>query len=146
MPETDLLNDFTNDAIPADKGVRFANLIIDTIAVYIVAIFVGFLMAMATPEMFADDSAGKSLAFNLIFFTLYVLYFALFEGLTNGKTLGKFITKTRVIKEDGSEFTMVDSFKRGLSRAVPFEAFSGFSGRLWHDKSTDTIVIKEYRV
>ena len=146
MSETDLLVDFTNDAIPADKGLRFANFIIDIILFYAISFIIGILMAVVAPSLIVNENGGASILLNVIIFIVYVLYFTVFEGLTNGKTLGKLITKTRAVKEDGSPITFADAFKRSLSRLVPFEPLSAFGDRLWHDKWTKTIVIKENRL
>ena len=147
MSEIDLLSDFTNDAIPADKNIRFLNFIIDTVAFYLLSICIGLLLGIVAPEIFLNgETAGTSIGLQLISLLLYFLYFTIFEGSTNGKTLGKLITKTRAVKEDGSPITFIDAAKRSLSRIVPFEPFSAFGDRLWHDKWTDTIVIKENKV
>jgi hypothetical protein len=57
--------------------------------------------------------------------------------------LGKLITGTRAIREDGVELNFKDAFLRSLSRLVPFEPFSIWSGNgIWHDSWTKTMVIK----
>jgi uncharacterized RDD family membrane protein YckC len=65
------------------------------------------------------------------------------EGSAKGKTLGKLITGTRALKMDGGNLTWKVAFMRSLCRIVPFEAFSAFGGNPWHDRWTDTIVVKE---
>ena len=146
MSTTDLLPDSVQDYTPADKGLRFANLIIDTIGFYGLIFLMGMLLALTAPEMFADENdVSASLTLNLFALVIYILYFMLLEGLFKGKTLGKLITGTRAVKEDGSSITMGDAFKRALSRLVPFEPFSALGDRPWHDKWTDTVVVKEYK-
>ena len=146
MSTTDLLPESVQDYIPADKGLRFANLIIDTIAFYILIFLFGMLLAVIAPEMFSDEGdVSPSLTLNLFVIIIYLLYFILMEGLFKGKTLGKLITGTRAVKEDGSSITIGDAFKRTLSRFVPFEPLSALGYRPWHDKWTDTVVVKEYK-
>jgi len=145
MSTNDLLNDTVQDYMPANKELRFANLIIDTIGFYAVIFLVSMLLAVIAPEMFDEEDVSASLTLNLFVLLIYILYFMLLEGLFNGKTLGKLITGTRAVKEDGSAITMSDSFKRALSRLVPFEPFSALGDRPWHDKWTDTVVVKEYK-
>ena len=64
-----------------------------------------------------------------------------------GKTVGKFITKTRVVKADGSNPKPLDYLGRSFSRIIPFEALSflGSEGRGWHDTISKTYVVEEKR-
>ena len=146
MSTTDLLQDSVQSYDPADKGLRFANLIIDTIAFYALIFVFGILLALIAPGVFSDEGeVTSSLFLNLFVLVIYILYFMLLEGLFKGKTLGKLVTGTRAVREDGSFITMGDACKRALSRLVPFEPFSALSDRPWHDKWTDTVVVKEYK-
>ena len=72
----------------------------------------------------------------------YIIYYTLCEKLFRGQTIGKLITGTRAIRTDGSDLTLRNAFLRTLSRLVPFEPFSTFGGRPWHDTWTDTMVVK----
>ncbi len=67
------------------------------------------------------------------------------EAAFKGKSLGKLITGTRAVNEDGTNVTVKAAFFRGLSRAVPFNAFSALGNPTypWHDKWTKTYVIDE---
>ena len=69
----------------------------------------------------------------------------LVEALFKGKSLGKLITGTRAVNEDGSNLSAKTALLRGLSRAVPFNAFSalGTPSYPWHDKWTNSYVIDE---
>jgi uncharacterized RDD family membrane protein YckC len=78
-----------------------------------------------------------------LFFVLFILYYGLLEGISKGKTLGKLITGTRAVREDGTPISFGDAFKRTLCRIIPFEPFSAFGYKPWHDSITNTIVIKE---
>ncbi len=138
--EKNLLNDFVVEQPRANKTLRFVNLLVDTIVFYIFAIFLGGLIGATSPEI-VDDASFNAMSY-VISISIFLIYFTAFETLTNGRTLGKFITGTRAVKEDGSALQLGDAFKRALSRIVPFEAFSGFAERPWHDSWTDTTVVK----
>ena len=145
MLQTDLLNDLTTEHVPADKGLRFANLIIDAVAFNLIFFLLSLLFAVVSPRTATTvPESGTFLLTNyIVVLLLDVLYYALFEALTNGKTPGKFITKTRAIREDDTRLTFSDAIKRSLVRLVPFEAFSAFGSGLWHDRWTHTMVIKD---
>lgn len=143
MDENDLLEDYHSDPVPAEKGIRFANFIIDLVVAYALVFLSGMGFAYFTPDLIFDASGEPGLIVNFIGIFVFLLYFALLEGGTGGRTVGKFITGTIAVKEDGSPVNFADAFKRSLSRLVPFEAFSGLSDRPWHDKWTNTMVIKK---
>ncbi len=138
--EKNLLNEFVVENPRANKTLRFVNLLVDTIVFYIFAILLGGLIGATSPEL-VDDASFNAMSY-VISISIFLIYFTAFEFLTNGRTLGKFITGTRAVKEDGSALQIGDAFKRALSRIVPFEAFSGFADRPWHDSWTDTTVVK----
>ncbi len=137
----------------ASKGNRFANYIVDFIIILLVfyTIFFGGIFIYYS---FAEDTSGvdnflldleNTNPFLDRIFTaivLAMLYFAL-EALTKGRSIGKYITKTKVVMEDGSSPTATDYLKRSFSRMIPFEPFSflGSDGRGWHDTISKTYVV-----
>jgi uncharacterized RDD family membrane protein YckC len=74
---------------------------------------------------------------------LFAIYMGTIEAITKGRSIGKYITGTKAVNNDGSLISISTAFKRGFSRAVPFEPFSalGSPSLPWHDKWTDTYVI-----
>jgi uncharacterized RDD family membrane protein YckC len=149
----DLLTDYNTAASfeDATTGQRFANYIIDLIVFYVLAmifgVILGIILYSTNPEstFFDDADTGimGSILDRLIALLFYGLYMSITEGLFKGRTLGKLITGTKAVRyEDGSDINWSDAFKRGFSRAVPFEPFSAFGGRPWHDTWTDTRVVK----
>lgn len=145
MQENDLITEVFQQHTPADKGMRFLNYIIDLIVFYILVFCISFVIALSSDGggyEIETESIGSTLMFNLFFLLVYAVYYGALEALTKGRTIGKFITRTKAVKEDGSDITPADAFKRGFSRAVPFEVFSGFADRPWHDSWTNTMVIK----
>lgn len=138
--ETNLLDEFQPEQQRANKTLRFVNFLVDTIVFYVIALFIGVIIAVSSPELVNDS--GFTLVSYAISISVFLLYFSVFEAFANGRTLGKLITGTRAVKEDGTPLNFGDAFKRALSRIVPFEAFSGFAERPWHDSWTDTTVVK----
>ena len=89
-----------------------------------------------------SGGAGVILIAYLVVIFNYLIYYTACEKLFRGYTLGKLISGTRAIRQDGQELTLKNAFMRSLSRLVPFELFSGFNTLAWHDKWTDTMVIR----
>jgi uncharacterized RDD family membrane protein YckC len=89
---------------------------------------------------------GFNLAGRLIVLVLYGMYMGLMEAAFKGRSLGKLITGTVAVNEDGSRISGQTALLRGLSRAVPFNAFSalGTPSYPWHDKWNKTYVV-EYK-
>lgn len=135
----------------ASKEKRFANFIIDYAGYYIFTFIVGILLGILAilgvegPLMYLDTMGlVGEYAFTI---SIYLVYYVSMEAIFQ-KSFGKFITKTKVIMEDGSKPTTKDIIIRSLCRLIPFEAFSflGDLGRGWHDSMSDTYVvdIKKY--
>jgi uncharacterized RDD family membrane protein YckC len=136
----------------ASTGQRFLNFLIDGLVMnYGISLLTGFvvafILAAVSPDFYNDlvrkEGGGFYFALSLITILNEVLYYSFCEKVFRGYTLGKLITGTRAVREDGSELTWKDAFLRSLSRLVPFEPFSIWSGDgLWHDTWTKTTVIK----
>ena len=146
--QVDQLTDFEVNLIQASSGKRFANYIIDVLIFYAFIFCCGFVFAIVDTN--PDDHNEVALVIGsikgrLIVLLFYGIFMGLIEAIFRGKTLGKLITGTRVVNEDGSRINFQSAFLRGLSRSVPFEAFSalGAPSYPWHDKWTKTLVIDE---
>jgi uncharacterized RDD family membrane protein YckC len=135
--------------VQASGGKRFANYIIDLVVFYALFIGVNIIIVLVNPvaldSISEDESVGFNLLDRLLGLVLYGLYMFVIEALFKGKSLGKLITGTRAVNEDGSNVTAKTALLRGLSRAVPFNAFSalGTPSYPWHDKWTKSYVIDE---
>jgi len=130
----------------AASGKRFANYLIDLITFYVVIFSVGIIIGMMNPSFFDyEDTPGTNLLDRLITLLLYGLYMGAVEAVFKGKTLGKVITVTRVVNEDGTPVSMATAFKRGMIRAIPFNAFSALGSPCypWQDRWSNTYVIDE---
>ena len=127
---------------------RLANYIIDIIVFYIflfiLAIVVGIFAPTLLDQFIANDN-GYALLDRIITIFIYAIFMSLVESILNGKSVGKYITKTRAVNLDGSKISASTAFARGLSRAVPFCAFSAFGHPCnpWQDRWTNTKVINE---
>lgn len=146
--QQDLLTDIEQEVYLdyASAGQRVANGLIDMVVFYLFLLLIGAAMGLLFPEMFinrTDDTLFGSKALDYLFtYSVYVILYTLIEGISKGKTLGKLITGTKAVNEDGSVISFGTAFTRSLSRVVPFEAFSAFATVPWHDKWTNTRVIK----
>jgi Predicted membrane protein/domain len=153
QPTQDLLQEYENEInlVPVLPGIRFLNCLIDAIVFYILMIGVAALwgMSLATRSLSVYETQEEINSFTgmlyLITFSVMLGYYILFEGGTKGRTLGKLITGTVVVKEDGSPIGFREALIRTLCRLIPFEPFSTFSGKPWHDRFSKTWVIKKPR-
>jgi uncharacterized RDD family membrane protein YckC len=145
----DLLNQISFQ--PATRWQRFFNLFIDSIVMnwglgFVTAYVAVYTTLMINPDFRIDESADGQLNMLLYWWILsiinYLIYYTICEKAFKGYTLGKLLTGTRAIRQDGTELTLRDVLLRTLSRLVPFEAFSGFGERPWHDEWTKTTVIR----
>ena len=137
---------------PAITSQRFLNCLIDNLLMrfglsYVTGTGVGYLIGNFFPDYAMRIVSDKSpwdlllLGYSIAIFN-YLIYYTICEKAFRGYTLGKLITGTRAIRDDGQELTFKDGLLRSLSRLVPFEAFSGFGYKPWHDAWTKTTVIK----
>ena len=115
---------------------------------FITGILIAKIMIAISPEtaynwfVERNDSIDVLASAYLISIVNFLIYYTICEKAFKGKTLGKLITGTKAVRDDGSELSFRNAFLRSLSRIVPFEAFSAFSGYPWHDSWTGTMVIK----
>lgn len=141
-PQTDMLTEIHEEINlePVSTGIRFADYIVDIIAFYLTAIVVGVIAGTLSINYTSD-----TLFLYFISYAIFIGYYTIMEGASNGRTLGKLITGSRAVKDDGSNITWKDALLRSLSRSVPFEPFSAFGGYPWHDRWTNTKVVKNKR-
>ncbi len=131
----------------ASGGTRFLNYLIDVVVYYVLTFVLGFAAAIlfgdAAVDTMEDGGAGQ-VTWTLIVLLLLLLYYIVMEAAT-GRTIGKYITKSRVVTEDGGTPTLMNIVGRTLCRLIPFEAFSflGSTAVGWHDSISNTRVIKD---
>ncbi|MDB5200972.1 MAG: hypothetical protein JWQ27_381 [Ferruginibacter sp.] len=133
--------------VRATTGKRFANYIIDLIVFYLLLFLFGIIIALAAPSVIdgIPDDPGFGLFDRLLAIFFYGVYMGIVEAVFKGKSIGKLITGTKAVNLDGSQISSRTAFGRGLSKAVPFCAFSALGTPCipWQDKWTDTMVIDE---
>lgn len=143
-----LLDDISVYLEQANSNLRFVNLLIDQVILYLLWRFIlgrilGTLLVYS--GLYTEDRTLFLLEGSVFIIIIDVLIFAAQEAWMGGKTIGKFITGTRAVNNDGTSITFKTALLRSLSRMVPFEAFSALSSPCypWHDKWTNTLVINE---
>jgi uncharacterized RDD family membrane protein YckC len=133
----------------AGKGARFGNVLLDGIAINIVAEVARFVTGTSTIGMdpntvSPDEILSKSLIGGLVGLGAMMLYYIVMEMMF-GKTLAKMLTGTRVVTTSGGAPSAGQIIGRSFARLIPFEAFSflGSNPGGWHDSLSGTAVIKE---
>jgi len=130
---------------PASAWRRFFDLVIDAIVFLAAGFVVSFVLGLLGLGRFLTESAAIRFVSS---YALYFLYYFLFEA-TLQRTPAKFITGTKVVGTDGLKPTVGAIAARTLSRWVPFEAISIYTGKdedkkrtWWHDRWTRTRVVR----
>lgn len=117
-------------------GMRFVNFVVDLSAV-------SFLSGFIDDIDFITDMIPFS---GLLVLPLLPLYYFLCE-FSFQQTLGKLFTSSVVVDEYGEKPEIATIFLRSIIRCIPFESFSFlFSNRGWHDKWSNTYVMKKSEV
>lgn len=134
----------------AEKIYRFINFTLDfAFSVLIMWFLLGvfavlkyFIMGVAIEET-ADELVNMNpLIDRILTVLMYGFIMFLIEAATKGRSLGKLVTGTKVVKNDGSELTIIDLLKRNFIRAVPFDQLSFIGSKGWHDNFSDTAVVR----
>ncbi len=131
----------------ATKAQRFWNFVLDSIFVYIL-----ILSAGTTVVLIGDNFNNLALSkwvehltpAEIIFYSILIafLYYFLTEVYFS-RTLAKMLTKTIVVKFDGSKPTITAIFYRTASRLIPID-FISYMGAVpsgWHDALSRTYVV-----
>jgi uncharacterized RDD family membrane protein YckC len=127
----------------ASQGKRFANYLIDIVFYMLFSYVLGIILAILFPSILSVLEEENKLIEYLFGFLVVMTYYTLFESIT-GRTLAKYITKTKVVDENGQHPGLGTIALRSLCRFIPFEAFSflGDDASGWHDTLTKTKVIE----
>ena len=140
----DIVDESLTYFVEAPLWKRFFNFCIDTIILILVFGYFFFLL-YKTFSLRNSLDGGSAFIFIVIILFARISYYMIFE-LFFDSSPGKFLTETRVIKNDGNKIDAPTSFYKNLARYVPFEPYSFLFARVgWHDKWTDTTVVKEER-
>ncbi len=122
--------------------IRFANFILDTITLMIIVAIIAFLLG----DLLSPLSIGyeiSSLILNVVAFATFICYYYIME-LNYQKTVAKFITKTKVVTNNGNKPNKSDILARTFCRLIPFDRISFlFTRNGFHDRLSSTRVIRE---
>jgi len=122
----------------AGKGRRFGTLLLDYVGFYILSLFVGIVLGIVFGQGALQYlQGGWAYLFGVVIVSAYYLFF---EGLWS-RTPGKWILGTVVTDMAGGTPTFGAIVKRTLARIVPFEAFTFFGERGFHDRASKTKVV-----
>ena len=153
QPTTNYLSDLEQEVylVPADKGLRFVNWLIDTIVYYALAFLLAFVYSSILVmqggdlnESFLVQETGSAVLGQYIaIISTYTAYYTIIEAGSKGRTLGKLITGTMVVRNDGSRIGWKDGLLRSLCRLIPFENLAALFTTPWHDSITNTMVVKK---
>ena len=127
--------------VPATRGIRLANHIIDHILSLFFSVILAFLIAFLSKGDYFGDSNLVVSIFAVLFFSRF--YYLLFEGIWQS-TPGKWITGTKVVRRDGRKPHFGQILGRTLARIIPFEPFSFLTNPHplgWHDRLSRTLVV-----
>lgn len=126
--------------VPAGKGARFANSIIDSLAQYGISFALGIVVATAGGQ--AGVEMLESIPPFLIGLPILLLYYFVLEAAT-GQTLGKMLTGTKVVNDRGGPPSLGQVAGRTFARLIPFEGVSFLmSPTGLHDSLASTMVVK----
>lgn len=130
--------DLPREIEPVGKGKRFATYLIDYAGIYATAFIVGFVITL----VFGQAGLNAMLSVNEIVLSLlfFLVYYLVFEGIW-ARTPAKLILGTVVVTEDGDKPPFRTILIRTLCRFIPFEPFSFFGERGWHDGISKTYVV-----
>ena len=138
-PHSDVATPEKNQPIvPASNGRRFGTLLIDYACFIILSFCVGLLIGILFGQAGAEALQQVP---DLLFGSLVLSgYYIFFEGIW-ARTPGKFLLGTVVVNESGGRPSLGQVIGRTLCRFIPFEAFSFFGERGWHDSIPKTHVV-----
>lgn len=128
------------DSSVVGSGKRFLNFIIDFFACIIIAFILSLIIGF-----FVNSSDGLFLQLfaYLLFFGTYFAYYAIME-IKFQKTVGKYVTKTKVVKMDGTKPEKSEIIMRTFCRFIPFDRVTFlFMKNGIHDFLSKTTVIKD---
>ena len=142
VPETKMV---ARPPVVVSQGVRFGYFMIDVVFFYILTFIIGIIIgiivvATGNVDLLRPDSDFIKFL-DLMGYPIFFLYYAISEGL-GGATLGKLICGYTVIDEQANKVSFGKAMLRTICRYIPFEAFSCFAERGWHDTLSKTYVVK----
>ena len=96
-------------------------------------------MGILNPDFVLSMNGLEERIYGMLIVALY--YFV--SEVTTQRTIGKLATNSLVVDEYGNKPSASTFLGRSFARIVPFEAFSCFSDRGWHDTWSKTYVVSK---
>jgi hypothetical protein len=125
--------------VSSTLNTRFMHQVLDTITCLLMftphAPLLSFLGGL-------ENLMGEQFTIFVLFVIVRLLYYPFYELLFNA-TPAKFFTETRVVSDLEAKPETIQIVARTLSRFIPFEPFSFFGKRGWHDSLPQTKVVDE---
>ena len=124
---------------------RFGHFLLDRVFYYIFAVAFGVMLGIIIGLLGGArwiGSMNNTLLDLILYVIVYPLYYIVLEGSTQA-SLGKLILKRIVVNEYGDKPTFKQIVGRSYARLVPFEQFSCFAEKGWHDEWSKTFVIRK---
>jgi uncharacterized RDD family membrane protein YckC len=127
----------------ASTGNRLANYFIDRIGLYLVLVLIIFVFEGGNAVFGAE---GMMSTLSVLAILLAIPGYWIGFEYAFGKTPAKFLTRTKVVDENGNKPSFGAIVGRTFARLIPFEPFSFLGSRPvgWHDSLSGTRVVKEY--
>jgi uncharacterized RDD family membrane protein YckC len=125
-------------------ATRFIHSVVDKMIYYfIIGILLYIISSINVQFLLITDENVLTILFLLVMAVVYIGYYYFMET-TYQKTIGKFITKTHVVKLDGTKPSNGEILNRTLCRLIPFDNLSFFfASSGFHDKFSNTTVIND---
>jgi uncharacterized RDD family membrane protein YckC len=139
-PQAELeLSEADRPRVPAGKGRRFGTFVVD----YLMFMVLSFAFGAGVGLLFGDAGIQALEAVPDLLLGLLILstYYIFFEAIW-ARTPGKLLLGTVVVSEAGTKPSFGQIVGRTLCRFIPFEAFSCFGERAWHDSLPKTWVVQ----
>lgn len=119
---------------------RLIHTIVDFLGFLILAFILSSILQLFYNP--SDEQTIKLVGYGLLLVS-FLLYFVFMEYKFQ-KTIGKFITKTKVVMNDGRKPDFNEIFIRTICRLIPLDNFSYlFTKNGFHDRLSNSTVIKD---
>ncbi len=122
---------------------RFSHYFLDAIIIMAIDFLIVIVMnAVAASPLGLSATVILGVAFAPTGWLVVFAYYSFFEWKF-GSTPGKMVFGRVVLMKNGTLPDAQTALTRSLVRFIPFEAFSCFNDRGWHDRFSDTYVVSK---
>jgi hypothetical protein len=147
MNEVTVLDTYSNHLneetlVSTPKVQRLFHHVVDTLMAILVF---GSMLNIINQYLHIGDIQGaEEIGMAIMVAVFRIVYYVITESILK-TTPGKLLTGSRVVAFDGTPPTTSKILTRTLCRFIPFEALSFASQHGWHDRLSETAVVKEVR-